>query len=33
MANLDITSHHEGQVRDAAKKGFITEILDALFAF
>ncbi len=33
MANLDITSHHEGQVRDAAKKGFITEVLDALFAF
>lgn len=33
MANLDITSHHEGQIRDAAKKGIITEILDALFAF
>lgn len=33
MANLSIASHHEGQVRDAAKKGFITEILDALFAF
>jgi flagellar L-ring protein FlgH len=33
MANLNISSHHEGQVRDAAKKGIITEVLDALFAF
>lgn len=33
MANLNIASHHEGQVRDAAKKGLITEVLDALFAF
>ncbi len=33
MANLDITSRHEGQVRDAAKKGIITEVLDAIFSF
>ncbi|MCC5823182.1 MAG: flagellar basal body L-ring protein FlgH [Phycisphaerales bacterium] len=33
MAKLDITSHHEGQVRDAAKKGFITRVLDTIFAF
>ena len=33
MANLDITSRHEGQVRDAAKKGLITEVLDAIFSF
>ena len=33
MANLDITSHHEGEVRDAAKKGLITRVLDSVFAF
>lgn len=33
MANLDITSHHEGEVRDAAKKGLITRVLDSIFAF
>lgn len=33
MANLNIVSHNEGQLRDAAKKGIITEVLDALFAF
>lgn len=33
MANLNIVSKNEGQLRDAAKKGIITEVLDALFAF
>ena len=33
MANLNIVSTNEGQLRDAAKKGIITEVLDALFAF
>lgn len=33
MANLNVVVNNEGEVRDAAKKGIITEILDALFAF
>jgi len=33
MANLNIVVNNEGAVRDAAKKGIITEILDTLFAF
>lgn len=33
MANLNIKVENEGALRDAAKKGIITEILDTLFAF
>jgi flagellar L-ring protein FlgH len=33
MANLNIAIENEGDLRDAAKKGIITEILDTLFAF
>lgn len=33
MANLNIAIENEGALRDAAKKGLITEVLDALFAF
>lgn len=33
MAGLNVVSTNSGPVRDAAKKGIITEILDALFAF
>lgn len=33
MAGLNVVSKNEGPVRDAAKKGIITEVLDALFAF
>lgn len=33
MANLSIKVENQGALRDAAKKGIITEILDTLFAF
>ncbi|RMH27703.1 MAG: flagellar basal body L-ring protein FlgH [Planctomycetota bacterium] len=33
MANLNVVVKNEGELRDAAKKGFITEIFEALFAF
>lgn len=33
MADLNISVKNEGELRDAAKKGIITNILDALFAF
>lgn len=33
MANLNVELKNEGELRDAAKKGIITEVLDALFAF
>jgi flagellar L-ring protein precursor FlgH len=33
MAGLNVVSTNQGPVRDAAKKGIITEVLDALFAF
>lgn len=33
MADLNVVLQHEGEVRQAAKKGLITRVLDALFAF
>lgn len=33
MANLNVVVENEGELRDAAKKGIITEIFEALFAF
>lgn len=33
MADLNVVLNHEGEVRQAAKKGLITRVLDALFAF
>lgn len=33
MADLRLEIHHGGDVRDAAKKGFITRALDTIFAF
>lgn len=33
IASLDVVVRNEGALRDAAKKGIITEVLDALFAF
>lgn len=33
LANLSLSQHNEGQIRKAAKKGLIAEVLDAVFAF
>ena len=33
MADLNVVLQHEGEVRQAAQKGLITRVLDALFAF
>lgn len=33
MANLSITVENEGNVRDAAKKGILTRVMDAVFNF
>jgi flagellar L-ring protein precursor FlgH len=33
MANLSITVENEGAVRDAAKKGLLTRVMDAVFNF
>ncbi|MEZ6244189.1 MAG: flagellar basal body L-ring protein FlgH [Phycisphaerales bacterium] len=33
LANLAVIRQNEGQVADSAKKGIITKVLDALFAF
>lgn len=33
MANLSITVENEGEVRDAAKKGLFTRVMDAVFNF
>lgn len=33
LADLKLEVYHGGEVRDAAKKGFVTRALDAIFAF
>ncbi|RMH13779.1 MAG: flagellar basal body L-ring protein FlgH [Planctomycetota bacterium] len=33
LANLTLTAKNEGQVRDSARKGLITRVLDAVFNF
>ncbi|MBX3364377.1 MAG: flagellar basal body L-ring protein FlgH [Phycisphaeraceae bacterium] len=33
LANLSLMQHNEGKVREAARKGLLTEIFDTLFSF
>ena len=33
MAGLNVIVHNEGELREAAKKGLLTEIFDMIFAF